>query len=68
MVLIEVRDDGPNHPEPPRRTSGGSGLGLQIIETLVKDDLGGSFYLGRDTEWVRAQVAFSQRRAMSDDE
>jgi two-component system, sensor histidine kinase PdtaS len=59
-VLCEVRDDGPRHP-PPNRTHTSSGLGLQIIETLVHDDLGGDFELVRDPEWVRARVRFPRR-------
>lgn len=62
-VMIEVRDDGPLHPPAPRRSSNGSGLGLQIIETLVKDDLGGLFELRRDDTWMRAVVCFPQRLA-----
>lgn len=60
-VFMEVRDDGPRHPPPPPRPS--SGLGLQIIETLVKSDLDGSFVLIRDEAagWMRAQVRFPQR-------
>jgi len=62
MVTVEVRDDGPLHPPPPCPTHS-SGLGLQIIETLVSEDLGGSFKLIRDDEhgWMRASVRFPQR-------
>ena len=62
MVTVEVRDDGPRHPAPPRPQHS-SGLGLQIIDTLVHEDLGGSFRLTRDEtgEWTRAQVSFPQR-------
>jgi two-component sensor histidine kinase/putative methionine-R-sulfoxide reductase with GAF domain len=62
MVTVEVRDDGPTHPPPPRPPHS-SGLGLQIIETLVNEDLGGSFKLLRDEEqgWMRACVRFPQR-------
>jgi two-component sensor histidine kinase/putative methionine-R-sulfoxide reductase with GAF domain len=61
-VTVEVRDDGPLHPQAPR-PSHSSGLGLQIIETLVSEDLGGSFRLVRDEErgWMRACVSFPQR-------
>ncbi len=61
-VTVEVRDDGPLHPQAPR-PSHSSGLGLQIIETLVTEDLGGSFKLLRDEEsgWTRACVSFPQR-------
>jgi two-component sensor histidine kinase len=64
MVTIEVRDDGPTHPKPPPTAStNGSGLGLQIIETLASDDLGGSFQLLRNPEddWMRACIRFPQR-------
>jgi len=62
MVTVEVRDDGPLHP-PPSCPPHSSGLGLQIIETLVSEDLGGSFKLVRDDEhgWMRASVRFPQR-------
>jgi GAF domain-containing protein len=63
-VIIEVRDDGPS-----RRASSDdksiskSGLGLQIIETLVRDDLGGSFDLLRDPDdtWTRARLCLPQQ-------
>lgn len=62
QVIVEVRDDGPLHPEAPRQNHS-SGLGLQIIETLVAEDLGGSFQLIKDDErsWMRARVSFPQR-------
>ena len=62
MVTVDVRDDGPLHPPPPCPPHS-SGLGLQIIETLVSEDLGGSFKLIRDDEhgWMRAHVRFPQR-------
>ena len=62
MVTVEVRDDGPQHPHLPRAAAR-SGLGLQIIETLVHEDLGGSFRLVRDAagDWMHATVCFPQR-------
>jgi two-component system, sensor histidine kinase PdtaS len=61
IIIIDVRDDGPIHPPPP--TSHSSGLGLQIIETLVNEDLGGNFQLLREEsgEWMCARVRFPQR-------
>jgi two-component system, sensor histidine kinase PdtaS len=61
-ITVEVRDDGPRHPPPPD-PGHRSGLGLQIIETLVSDDLGGHFVLRRDDEagWTRAIVRFPRR-------
>jgi GAF domain-containing protein len=61
MVTVEVRDDGPTHP--PSLAAHSSGLGLQIIETLVNEDLGGSFQLVREEsdEWMCARVRFPQR-------
>ncbi len=61
MVTVAIRDDGPLHPLPPRPTHS-SGLGLQIIETLVHKDLGGSFQLERDeaSGWMCARVTFPQ--------
>jgi GAF domain-containing protein len=62
MVKIEVRDDGPTHPQLPRETPG-SGLGIQIIQTLVSDDLGGTFDLLQepDDDWMRARLFFPHR-------
>lgn len=61
-VQVEVRDDGPLHPRPPEPPPS-SGLGLQIIETLVSDDLGGTFELVHEPgdQWVRALVRFPRR-------
>ncbi|MEI7642869.1 MAG: GAF domain-containing protein [Chloroflexales bacterium] len=61
IVTVDVCDDGPMHPPPP--TSHSSGLGLQIIETLVHEDLGGNFQLLREdrSEWMCARVRFPQR-------
>ncbi|MBA3948082.1 MAG: GAF domain-containing protein [Herpetosiphonaceae bacterium] len=56
QVLLEVRDDGPVHPEGPGKSS--SGLGLSIIETLVTTDLGGTFTFSRDEQWARARITF----------
>ncbi len=58
-VTIEVRDDGPTRPKP-NEAAQVSGLGLQIIETLVHDDLRGTFKLLRSNSdgWTRAQVSF----------
>jgi two-component sensor histidine kinase len=69
VVLLEVRDDGPLHPEPPPRTAGSSGLGLSIIETLAADDLGGVFELQRTPGdmWTRAQIRFAQRSLLPDE-
>jgi GAF domain-containing protein len=68
IVTLEVRDDGPLHPPPPPRSNNGSGLGLQIIETLASDDLGGSFELlcEAGADWTRARVRFPQRVPLSE--
>ncbi len=61
LITLEIRDDGPLHPRP-TESQPSSGLGLQIIETLVTDDLGGTFdlvYTPGD-EWMRAIVRFPQ--------
>lgn len=65
LVVVEVRDDGPTHPSA-ERASSGSGLGIQIIQTLVNDDLGGSFELVHEPgdEWMRARL-YIPRRAMA---
>lgn len=59
LVVIEVRDDGPTH-TPQVQEITGSGLGLQIIETLVRDDMGGTFDLLSQPgdEWTRARLTF----------
>jgi two-component sensor histidine kinase len=61
-ILVDVRDDGPQHP-PAHRTTPSSGLGLQIIHTLVNEDLGGAFELQSDDQqgWTHARVQFPQR-------
>lgn len=67
VITVEVRDDGPLHPRAPEPTHS-SGLGLQIIETLVSDDLGGIFELLHEPgdAWMRAHVRFPQRLAEDD--
>ncbi len=66
-ITVEVRDDGPTHPRP-TEPSASSGLGLQIIETLVSDDLGGSFELIQlpDDVWMRAVLHFPRRSIEED--
>jgi GAF domain-containing protein len=59
-IVVEVRDDGPAHaPVAPSGTS--SGLGLQIIRTLVMEDLEGQFDLAEQDGWMCARVCFPQR-------
>jgi two-component sensor histidine kinase len=59
-VCVEVRDDGPSRGYPESSTNG-SGLGLQIIRTLVVDDMEGDFQLFEEDGWMRAQVRFTHR-------
>jgi two-component system, sensor histidine kinase PdtaS len=61
-ITVEVRDDGPRYlkDQPPPNTSG-TGLGLQIIRTLVVDDLQGHFELFQQGDWTTARVCFPQR-------
>jgi two-component system, sensor histidine kinase PdtaS len=61
-ITVDVRDDGPIHPPAPKTTPS-SGLGLQIIHTLVNEDLGGTFDLNTDNtrDWTHARVRFPQR-------
>ncbi len=69
-ITIEVRDDGPTHPVPAARNgSHSSGLGLQIIETLASDDLGGSFALihHEGDQWTRARIRFPRRTSLLDE-
>ncbi|MBC8161674.1 MAG: GAF domain-containing protein [Roseiflexaceae bacterium] len=59
-TTVAVRDDGPSHegtPDP----SQSSGFGLQIIKTLVLDDLEGSFELYEADGWMHAVVTFPKR-------
>ena len=59
-TTVAVRDDGPSHvgtPEP----SASSGFGLQIIKTLVIDDLEGHFDLYEADGWMHAVVTFPKR-------
>jgi GAF domain-containing protein len=61
IVTVEVRDDGPTRlrPEEPIKSSG---LGLQIINTLVRSDLDGEFELcSNDDGWTCARVRFPHR-------
>ncbi len=59
-VLVEVRDDGPSH-GPGESIASSSGLGLQIIRTLVNEDLAGDFELLERGGWMCARVRFPQR-------
>jgi GAF domain-containing protein len=60
MIVVEVRDDGPSHAHV-EESSSGSGLGLQIIRTLVSEDLDGEFALVEEDGWMCARVRFPQR-------
>lgn len=61
-ITVEVRDDGPAHlAEGQAHSTSGTGLGLQIIRTLVQDDLQGHFELFQHEGWTTARVAFPQR-------
>jgi GAF domain-containing protein len=59
-IVVEVRDDGPTH-APVEPSGPSSGLGLQIIRTLVMEDLEGEFELAQQDGWMRARVRFPQR-------
>lgn len=59
-LLVEVRDDGPSH-GPAEPSGPSSGLGLQIIRTLVHEDLAGEFELHEQDGWMCACVRFPQR-------
>lgn len=60
MVTVELRDNGPIYKKPDISSSR-SGLGLQIIQTLVSNDLEGSFELCSDDGWTCARVHFPHR-------
>lgn len=57
QTCVCVQDDGPTHGEVARSGSG-SGLGLQIIRTLVMGDLQGDFVMIRKDDWTVARVEF----------
>ena len=59
-ITVEVRDDGPSHAHAGPSGSS-SGLGLQIIRTLVSEDLAGSFELAQHDGWMHARVTFPRR-------
>ena len=59
-IVVEVRDDGPSH-GPAEASTSSSGLGLQIIRTLVNEDLSGEFELQQRDGWMCARVRFPQR-------
>jgi GAF domain-containing protein len=56
-ITVEVRDDGPSHAIV-EEAEASSGLGLQIIRTLVTEDLEGSFELAEQDGWMCARVRF----------
>lgn len=61
-ILVEVRDDGPSHVATEEiGSTGGSGLGLQIIRTLVCEDLKGNFELVEESGWMCARVRFPRQ-------
>ncbi len=60
LITVEVRDDGPSHAAMEEAGSS-SGLGLQIIRTLVTEDLAGSFELAERDGWMCARVRFQSR-------
>ena len=55
---IEVRDNGPERTVglPPHH---GTGMGLQMVRTLVESDLNGEFSFSIDASWAVARVAFA---------
>ncbi|MFN8569271.1 MAG: GAF domain-containing protein [Kouleothrix sp.] len=59
-IIVEVRDDGPSHGQSEVGITS-SGLGLQIIRTLVNEDLAGEFELLEAEGWMCARVRFPQR-------
>lgn len=59
-ITVEVRDDGPSH-RPADTPVVSSGLGLQIIRTLVTSDLDGEFELEGKDGWTCARVCFPSR-------
>jgi two-component system, sensor histidine kinase PdtaS len=61
-VRVEVRDDGPSHAQA-EPAGPSSGLGLQIIRTLVTEDLAGSFELVEQDGWMHARLTFPRRVA-----
>jgi two-component system, sensor histidine kinase PdtaS len=60
VVTIEVADDGPIRRQP-ETAPPSSGLGLQIIRTLISSDLEGEFELFRRDDWMVAQAIFPHR-------
>ena len=65
-MMVEITDDGQGLPEDFSIGEYGS-LGLQIVQTLVRDDLRGQFVLDNGGGGVRALVTFpkSPRKAMA---
>jgi two-component system, sensor histidine kinase PdtaS len=51
-VRIDVRDDGRGVPMPPPT----DGLGLQIVESLIRGDLRGTFHIAAETLGTRATI------------
>jgi two-component sensor histidine kinase len=60
VVTVEICDDGPTR-RPAETPPASSGLGLQIIRTLVTSDLDGEFEMLHPEGWTVARVRFPHR-------
>ena len=56
---IEIRDNGKGYPPDFDPTTARTGLGLQIIQTLVTKDLQGSFRMENINGWATATIIFN---------
>jgi two-component sensor histidine kinase len=55
-VVLEVRDNGRGNTPKPSTATQNQSLGLSIVETLVKDDLRGTFKLRHSTKGSTARI------------
>jgi two-component sensor histidine kinase len=56
-IRVSIEDDGVGLPSG-FTLPGGSNLGLQLVQSVVREDLGGEFWLGAGTRGARAEVRF----------
>lgn len=58
LIYLSVSDNGPNPPDDAFLKFPKNHLGLQIVDSLVRENLGGNFLLKREDEFTRAVVSF----------
>ena len=56
-IVIDVADDGIGLP-PGFHLTGGSHLGLRLVQSILREDLLGTFEMAREGEWTVARLQF----------